>query len=95
MQIQSLPSAQVARTLNKAPQSPNPQPPAEKPDLWHDGRPWNHYNQPAALVAGDKDGRQTLSGFRWGWTEAADKNDWEHSGMKSRKHAFLSLLAAV
>ncbi|MBX3172222.1 MAG: DUF4105 domain-containing protein [Candidatus Eremiobacteraeota bacterium] len=77
MQIQSLPSAQLARTLNKAPQPADPQPPAEKPDLWHDGRPWNHYNQPATLVASDQDGRQTLSGFRWGWTEAADKKDWE------------------
>jgi len=77
MQIQSHLSTQVPRTLNKAPQNTTPQPPAEKPDLWHDGRPWNHYNQPAALLSSDKDGRQTLSGFRWGWDEAADKKDWE------------------
>lgn len=77
MQIQRQPSTQLARTLKKAPQQNTPQPSAEKTDLWHDPRPWNRYNQPARLISSDKDGRQTLSGFRWGWTEAADKKDWE------------------
>jgi hypothetical protein len=77
MQIQSNLHAQLPRTLNKAPQSDPPRSQADKPDLWHDGRPWNHYNQPARLISKDAEGRQTLSGFRWGWTEAADKKDWE------------------
>ncbi|MFN8613467.1 MAG: DUF4105 domain-containing protein [Vulcanimicrobiota bacterium] len=68
----------MARSLNQAPQQPDQSQPAiDKPDLWHDGRPWNHYNQPATLVSSEKDGRQTFSGVRWGWDEAPNKKDWE------------------
>ncbi|MBS2034095.1 DUF4105 domain-containing protein [bacterium] len=77
MQIQSNLQTQLARTLKKAPQANSTPPPGDRPDLWHDGRPWNHYNQPARLLSRTSQGVQNLSGFRWGWTEAADKKDWQ------------------
>lgn len=52
-------------------------PSAQPQDIWNDGRPWGKRNQPAALVGQTPDGQKTYSGFRWGWTEAAQVEDWE------------------
>ena len=44
-------------------------------DIWDDGRPWETRNQPAQLVA--QDGAQkTYSGFRWGWKEESNVENW-------------------
>ena len=50
--------------------SPQPQ------DIWNDGRPWGIRNQPSQLVSETVDGKKTFSGFRWGWAEAANLEDW-------------------
>ena len=48
-----------------------------KTDLWSDGKPWDPRNQPAELLDRGPDGETTVSGFRWGWTEATEKADWQ------------------
>lgn len=39
-------------------------------------------------MAQDKDGRQALSGFRWGWDESADKKDWKPHFQNTTVHWF-------
>ena len=44
-------------------------------DIWDDGRPWETRNQPARLVATDG-AKKTYSGFRWGWNEEPNLENW-------------------
>lgn len=76
MQVQSSRPFVALRTLGKSPSGDQPSFPAEKPDIWHDGRPWDPRQQPAQLVGRGLDGKETYSGVRWGWTEIPRPGDW-------------------
>ncbi len=78
MRIQSLPNPPLARPVARPMGEPSGPDPVDKGvDLWSDPRPWCPRNQPAGLVSETPQGKKTLSGFRWGWTEAASVDDWK------------------
>lgn len=72
------PKPQPAAAENAAPKDTFQAGSAPVPDdIFHDGRPWETRNQPAVLVGQSADGsKRTYSGFRWGWNEAPDVENW-------------------